>query len=179
MKIWTLVSSNTRIAGSEDTLCLSVMLKNHDVSNVMGLTRSNITTIWLGVIKQTLRLTLYILKPNRVNHILIHSNAWTVKVITRWILTHIYSGDIASIRNGTLKSIKNSGISKTSQFAQPWAVFKYDFKKSQTLFIKCLGEQNSYGYYSRILHRFQHSFYLETPLVFYLFYTEFFKWRRK
>jgi len=140
MKIWTLVSSNTRIAGSEDTLCLPVMLKNRDVSNVMGLTRSNITTIWLGIIKQTLRLTLYILKPNRVNHILIHSNAWTVKVITRWILTHAYSGDIALIRNGILKSIKNSGISKTSQFAQPWAVFKYDFKKSQNFFIKCLEE---------------------------------------
>ena len=124
-----MVSPNVRIAGSWDILCFSVMPKDY---NIMGLTRSNITTILLGVAKQTSRLILYILKLNRVNCALMYSNTWTVKVIIRQILTHAYSGGIISIRNSILKSIKNSGILEISWFAQLWAVFKYDFKKSQT-----------------------------------------------
>ena len=127
-----MVSPNVRIAGSWDILCFPVMPKDYNISNIMGLTRSNITTILLGVAKQTSRLILYILKLNRVNCALMYSNTWTVKVINRQILTHAYSGGIISIRNSILKSIKNSGILEISWFAQLWAVFKYDFKKSQT-----------------------------------------------
>ena len=41
----------------------------------MNLTRLNTTAILLGIVKQTSRLTLYILRPNRINYALIHLNA--------------------------------------------------------------------------------------------------------
>jgi len=59
------------------------------------------------------------------------------------ILAH--SGDIASIGNGMLRSIKSSGIPGTSQFAQLWAAFKYNSKKSQASFAKCSKEQDPHG----------------------------------
>ena len=65
----------------------------------MVYTRLNITVILHGVIKQTSRLIPCILKPNKINHALTLSNAWTIKETIR--LTSIYtpSGDITSIKS--------------------------------------------------------------------------------
>jgi len=65
-----------------------------------------------------------------------------------------------------LRNIKNSRNSGTSQVTQLWVVFKHDFKKFQAFFTKCSKEQDSYGYHSRILYRFQHPFHLGIPWSF-------------
>ena len=83
-------------------------------------------------------------------------------------------GDIASIGNGTWRNIKNSRKSESNQFAQLWAVFKYDYQKHQAFFAKSLKKQASYQYNFENQQGFQCYFHSRTAIVVYSLDSEFF-----
>jgi len=82
---------------------------------------TNLNTIntLLGAVKQIVRSICLGWKSSRANYTLIPSNTLTAKVIIRQTLTSVFFGNIGSIMNGTLKSIKSSVIIESNQFVQP------------------------------------------------------------
>ena len=90
--------------------------KKSNVSSIIVSTNLNTINTLLGAVKQIIRLTCLGWKSNRVNYALILSNTLTAKVIIRQTLTSVFFGNIGSIINGILKSIKNSVIIESNQF---------------------------------------------------------------
>ena len=66
------------------------------------------------------------------------------KAIIKLTQAYVCSGNIVSTENSIPKSIKNFITAKDNWFAQPWAAYKYDYKRNQDLFTKCLKEQFAY-----------------------------------
>ena len=75
VQIWILVFSNIRTARSKDILLFLIELKVLNVLSIIDLIKLNTIATLLGVIKWILRLTIYVLKPNRTNSTLTFSSA--------------------------------------------------------------------------------------------------------
>jgi len=74
---------NARIVGNEATQLSHVEFKNQNVSNAMVPTSLKTIANLGGVARQMTRSTLQGWKQRKENHVLIHSNAQTVKEITK------------------------------------------------------------------------------------------------
>ena len=87
---------------------------------------------------------------------------------------NVYSEGITLIGNSIWRNIKNSRKSESNQFAQLWAVFKYDYQKHQAFFAKSLKKQASYQYNFENQQGFQCYFHSRTAIVVYSLDSEFF-----
>jgi len=80
--------------------------------------KQNIIVTSSDIAKLTSRLTSLILKPNRMNLAPTSSSASTARATTRQTLTLVYSGIIASTKNGIPRNTRNSERPGPSQFVQ-------------------------------------------------------------
>ena len=105
---WTLVFHNVKIVGNRDTSPCLVEYKDWSVSSITDLTNLK-TNVNLGsAAKLTKKQTHYVLKPKKVNHVCMLSNALTAKETIRQTLIFVHSGNIGSTMNGTRKNILRS-----------------------------------------------------------------------
>jgi len=98
---------------------LHAISKGLDVLNVMDPTNLNTTVTLVGAAKLTSKLTLFISKLSKKNHVYIHSSVLIAKVITKPIHTHAHFGTTALTRNGIPRSIRSFIKIRTDRHAQP------------------------------------------------------------
>ena len=133
---WTLVFHNIKIVGNGDMPLCHAEFKDQNVSNAIVHINPKTTTNSVGVAKLIKRPTHHALKWKKVNYTCISSNVQTAKVIIRWILTYVCSGNIGSTRNGITKRISRFVKTGQNQFAQLWVGFCNDLWHFKTLFSK-------------------------------------------
>ena len=85
----------------------------------MALTNLSTTITLLDIVKQIQKLTLLDSKKNRVNHVLIHLNAQTIKETIKLTPINAPFGNTASTENGIPKNIKKFMKTEYNQFIQP------------------------------------------------------------
>ena len=101
------------------------------------LTNRNTTGNSAGVVKLTPNLTRLDLKPKKAIHVPTPLNVQTAKEITKPTQTHVYSGDIDFIGNGTLRNMLRSMTTDRNPSALKQAArTNNDYTKSKDFFPK-------------------------------------------
>ena len=104
---WIWESYSTRTVGSRVILLSCAEFKDQGMLNAIVHTKLNTTINLHGVTRLTSRPIFLGLKLNKVNYAYILSNMQTVKAIIKLTQIYILFGNIDSIENNILKSIKN------------------------------------------------------------------------
>ena len=135
---WIQVFLNTKIVGNGATQLSHVEFKKQNASNAMVPTSLKTIVNSGGVARQMTRSTIRGWKQRKENCVFIHSNAWTVKEITKQIPTNVCFGDTGLIRSSNKKNMLRSVITDLSQFVLRWtANLNYDCEIPQNSFAKC------------------------------------------
>lgn len=66
------------------------------------------------IARQMISLTLLVLEPRKMNYTLTYSSALTAKVIIRWTLTNVYSGNTGLTVTSTIRKLLRSIKTKLS-----------------------------------------------------------------
>ena len=129
-------------------------------------TNWNTTGNLAGVAKLTPNLTRPDLKPKKAIHAPTPSNVQTAKETTKPTRTHVHSGDIVSIGNGTLRNTLRSVTTDRNPSALKQAArTNNDYKKSKNFFSKRSKEFYHHQHYTRIVYSVRHHSYPRTALV--------------
>ena len=135
---WIQMFLNARIVGNGATQLSHVEFKNQNASNAMVPTSLKTIANLGGVARWMTGSTLQGWKQRKENHVLIHSNARTVKEITKRIPTNVCFGDIGLIGSGNKKNMLRSIITDPSWSVLRWMVnLNYNCEKPQNSFAKC------------------------------------------
>ena len=135
---WIQVFLNARIVVNGAMRLSRVEFKDQNTSNAMVPTSPKTIANSGGVARRMTRSIFWGWKQRKENYVLIHSNARTVKKITKQIPTNVCFRDTGLIESGNKKNMLRSVITDPSWFVLRWTVnLNYDCEKPQNSFAKC------------------------------------------